>query len=66
MIDKELFWTIVATMLVVYLFVNVAVSQIDREHCEAHGLAYHSTSLTLKGYCRAQGIKVPAEWVGND
>jgi hypothetical protein len=47
-----------------YVITLQICSNLDREHCEAHGVNYGGTSLGLDGFCEVSGVQVPAEAIG--
>lgn len=47
-----------------YAVMHTAASGIDREHCQANGMAYGGTTLMLEGYCVQGTIRIPAAMVG--
>lgn len=55
-----------AAALAAYTAVWAFCAQLDREHCQAHGVAYGGTSAALEGFCTVSGVKVPAELIGRD
>ena len=56
--------TVVIVWSIIYAIAYMTASAIDRGHCMAYGAAYHSTSITLVGWCTVSGVKVRAEGLG--
>lgn len=61
---KEMVAALGLALIVAWALVWSVCAWVDDQHCTDHGAKYHSTSVTLRGYCSVTGVKVPAWLVG--
>ena len=52
---------IILCIIILWAATVVGISSIDEEHCKVNGAKYEMTTIFLQGYCRLDGVVIPAE-----